>query len=391
MGTGKRILVIDDADDVRLLVQRQLGHMGYDTTGASNGIDGLAAIEADPPDLVLCDLRMPRLDGLGVLEALKVRHPGLPVVVISGEGVFDDAVSALRLGAWDYITKPIPSMAALHHAVAKALEKAALIAENQRQRQKLEHLYRVLAEDHAAGRSLQLGLLPENGARVGSFSLTRELLPSVSLSGDFLDVFTVHPYLWGFYLADVAGHGLPSALVTVMLRTLVERKVAEARERAPAALEVSALASLAPATFLTELNGALLHQGHGKHVAFFYGLVDERRGVLTCSNAGCFPWPVLVQAGHAMPIELPGMPLGLMPTAEYDEREFELAADAKLLACTDGVFEVMGQGSVDDKTRKLTELATTSSTAQEFMQALGLEAHGLVPDDVAVMMLSRRG
>jgi len=221
----KRILVIDDAEDVRVLVQRQLVHLGYEARGAANGVEGLAAIAAELPDLVVCDLRMPQLDGLGVLSVLRERYPLLPVVVMSGEGLLDDAVSALRLGAWDYIIKPIAGMAVLQLAVSKALEKAALIRENQRQRQKLEAVYRELADDEEAGRRLQLGLLPENGRRLGSFTLTRELLPSSYLSGDFLDTFSLDSRRWGFYLADVAGHGVPSALVTVMLRTLVDRQV----------------------------------------------------------------------------------------------------------------------------------------------------------------------
>lgn len=383
MASAKRILVIDDADDVRHMVQRQLLHLGYDAAGASNGEEGLKVIDADPPDLVLCDLRMPRLDGLGVLSELKVRHPSLPVVVISGEGVLNDAVAALRLGAWDYITKPIGGIAVLQHAVSKALEKAELLMENQRQREKLEQLFRELQEDQDAGRRLQLGLLPENGRRVGSFRLTRELLPSTGLSGDFLDVFTVDAHRWVFYLADVAGHGVPSALVTAMVRTLVERKVAEARERDPSLL--------APARFLKELNAVLLRQGHEKHVSLFFGLVDEQRQELTCGNAGCFPWPLLVQDGAVTAIELPGMPLGLMPTADYDERTFALSPETRLVACTDGVLELMTEPTVDEKSARLAELVMTCSTAGDLVRALGLDADGPRPDDVAVLMLRRGG
>jgi serine phosphatase RsbU (regulator of sigma subunit) len=383
MASARRILVIDDADDVRALVIRQLVHLGYDARGASNGIEGLQLIDQSPPDLVLCDLRMPKLDGLGVLEAMRARHSNVPVVVISGEGVLHDAVSALRLGAWDYITKPIGGIAVLQHAVGKALEKADLLAENKRQREKLELLYRELAEDQDAGRRLQLGLLPETGSKMGTFTLTRELLPSSYLSGDFLDVFTVDAQRWGFYLADVAGHGVPSALVTAMLRTLVERKVAEARD--------TDAALLAPSRFLKELNAALLKQGHEKHVALFYGIIDEARETFSCGNAGCFPWPVLVQGGVATPIESPGMPLGLLATAEWDERTYELFPDAKLVACTDGVFELMSEATADDKSRRIAAVAKTSGSAEEMVRALGLGGERQRPDDVAVLMLKRGG
>jgi serine phosphatase RsbU (regulator of sigma subunit) len=381
MEAPKRILVIDDAEEVRVLVQRQLVHLGYAARGASNGVEGLAAIAAEVPDLVVCDLRMPQLDGLGVLSVLKERYPLLPVVVMSGEGLLDDAVSALRLGAWDYIIKPIAGMAVLQLAVSKALEKAALVRENLRQRQKLEAVYRELADDEEAGRRLQLGLLPENGRKLGSFTLTRELLPSSYLSGDFLDTFSLDARRWGFYLADVAGHGVPSALVTVMLRTLVDRQVLAAHN--------GDAGILAPSRFLKELNGALLRQGHEKHVALFYGLVDERRQELRCANAGCFPWPLLIQGGRCLPLELPGMPLGLMATADYEERTYELGSDATLVACTDGVFEVMGGATVDEKSLRIGEAALKAGSAAELVRALNLGANPARPDDVAVMMLKR--
>lgn len=379
----KRIVVIDDAEDVRVLLQRQLAHLGYEAQGAGNGVEGLELIAKNPPDLVVCDLRMPHMDGLGVLSVLRERYPNLPVVVMSGEGLLHDAVSALRLGAWDYISKPIAGMAVLQLAVSKALEKAELIKTNQLQRQRLELVYRELADDQEAGRRLQLGLLPENGRRLGSFTLTRELLPSSYLSGDFLDTFIIDAKRWGFYLADVAGHGVPSALVTVMLRTLVDRQVLSAHS--------GDASILGPSRFLKELNGALLRQGHEKHVALFYGLVDEELQQLRCANAGCFPWPVLIQAGKAIPLELPGMPLGLMTTADYEERSYELAADAALLACTDGVFEVMGAGTVDEKSQRIAEAARTAGSAMDFVKALDVASNPVRPDDVAVMMLKRGG
>jgi serine phosphatase RsbU (regulator of sigma subunit) len=379
----KRIVVIDDAEDVRVLLQRQLKHLGYEAQGAGNGVEGLELIAKNPPDLVVCDLRMPHMDGLGVLSVLRERYPNLPVVVMSGEGLLNDAVSALRLGAWDYISKPIAGMAVLQLAVSKALEKADLLKTNQLQRQRLELVYRELADDQEAGRRLQLGLLPENGRRLGTFTLTRELLPSSYLSGDFLDTFILDAKRWGFYLADVAGHGVPSALVTVMLRTLVDRQVLSAHS--------GDAGILAPSRFLKELNGALLRQGHEKHVALFYGLVDEERQTLRCANAGCFPWPVLIQSGKAIPLELPGMPLGLMTTADYEERTYELTSDAALVACTDGVFEVMGSGTVDEKSQRIAEAARTAGSALDFVKALEVESVPVRPDDVAVMMLKRGG
>jgi serine phosphatase RsbU (regulator of sigma subunit) len=85
------------------------------------------------------------------------------------------------------------------------------------------------------------------------------------------------------------------------------------------------------------------------------------------------------------------MPLGLLATAEWDERTYELFPDAKLVACTDGVFELMSEATADDKSRRIAAVAKTSGSAEEMVRALGLGGERQRPDDVAVLMLKRGG
>ncbi|HEY5961186.1 MAG TPA: response regulator, partial [Polyangiaceae bacterium] len=99
----ERIVVIDDTVAVRTVIVRHLERAGFVTLQAADGKEGLAVIREHEPALVLCDLRMPNLDGLGLLAKVTVEFPELPVIVMSGEGLLADAVGALKLGAWDYI------------------------------------------------------------------------------------------------------------------------------------------------------------------------------------------------------------------------------------------------------------------------------------------------
>ena len=154
-----RVVVIDDTDMVRQVIARQLEHLGLNVLQARDGREGLEIIRDSKPDLVLCDLRMPKLDGLELLRLAREQFPDLAIIMVSGEGLLKDAIGALKLGAWDYITKPI-EFAALEHAVNKALEKAALLDENRRYRAHLEVLnrelqasLRLLAEDEAGRRA----------------------------------------------------------------------------------------------------------------------------------------------------------------------------------------------------------------------------------------------
>jgi len=137
-----KILCIDDEKMIRTSIGDFLEDSGYDIILASDGREGLAAFRAQHPDAVLVDLRMPEVDGLEVLSAVRAESPDTPVIVVSGTGVIADVIEALRLGAWNYLTKPVEDMAVLEHALEQALEKSRLINENEEHKRNLEEKVR---------------------------------------------------------------------------------------------------------------------------------------------------------------------------------------------------------------------------------------------------------
>lgn len=132
------ILTIEDDASVRFSISNFLEDYDYKVVQAENGREGLEIIKSQPVNLVLVDLRMPEMDGLEVLAAVHELNENLPVIVISGTGNISDVVEALRLGAWDYLLKPISDMNMLHHAIEKGLERARLIDENKQYQAGLE-------------------------------------------------------------------------------------------------------------------------------------------------------------------------------------------------------------------------------------------------------------
>lgn len=149
------ILVVDDEEPIRQTVRYYLEDNEYNVLDAENGRVGLELFKQKKPDLVLVDLRMPEVDGLDVLARITGQSPDTPVIVISGTGIIADVVEALRLGAWDYILKPIEDMSVLLHAVNKALERSWLIRENREYSQKLEEKVKIrTAQLEAANREL---------------------------------------------------------------------------------------------------------------------------------------------------------------------------------------------------------------------------------------------
>src|SRR5687768_222805 len=135
---ARQLLVIDDDILVRQSIVAYLEDSGYRVHGEPNGYLGMDWFRQNNPDLVLTDLRMPDLDGLTLLGMIKQTDPDVPVIVISGMGMVADVAEALRLGAADYLIKPLVDMEVLTHSINKALAVLDLQRENQRYRRELE-------------------------------------------------------------------------------------------------------------------------------------------------------------------------------------------------------------------------------------------------------------
>jgi putative two-component system response regulator len=135
---NNRILIIEDQPEIRSMLSRYLNTNGYDTRTAENGLDALFLLEQWPAALVTVDLNMPIMNGHDFIEKAVARWPDMPIVVVSGIGAVDQAVDALRIGARDFITKPIENFSLVKNTIEKALESAELIRQNRDYQQNLE-------------------------------------------------------------------------------------------------------------------------------------------------------------------------------------------------------------------------------------------------------------
>ncbi|WP_319764333.1 HD domain-containing phosphohydrolase [Maridesulfovibrio sp.] len=132
------ILVIDDEDFVRETISDYLSDSGFNTIDARDGEEGIEIFKRENPDAILVDLNMPKVDGFGVIEQVTSDSPDTPIIVVSGAGLIQDAIKAVRLGAWDFVTKPIVDLSILEHVLGQGLERAGLIKENRRYKEHLE-------------------------------------------------------------------------------------------------------------------------------------------------------------------------------------------------------------------------------------------------------------
>ncbi len=145
-----KILIIEDEAAIRRVLKKIITEENdkYLVEEAEDGLSGIEMIKNNDYDLVLCDIKMPKMDGVEVLEKTQKIKPEIPMLMISGHGDLDTAVQTMRMGAFDYISKP-PDLNRLLNAVRNALDKKNLVVENKQLKKKVSKNYEMIGESEA--------------------------------------------------------------------------------------------------------------------------------------------------------------------------------------------------------------------------------------------------
>ena len=371
-----RVLVVDDNADMRSHVTRLLGrHWRVDT--ALDGAEALDLIRTSPPDLVLSDVMMPRLDGVGLLRAIR-SDPGLatiPVILLSARAGQEAAVDGLDAGADDYVVKPF-SATELISRVRTNLNAAHLRTERTRAAQELA------ARDRQIALRLQEAMLgtPDH---VDTLETATRYLPATDglhVGGDWHDVITLPDGRVGLVIGDVVGHNLDAAAAMGQLRSAV-------RTLAPLIHD--------PADLLTHLD-PFARQTPGAHYATItYLILDPATGQLHHTSAG-HP-PPLIATPHGTSAYLADgrhPPLGVHGSFRRETAVTTLHPGQLLVLYTDGLVERRSESltaGLDRLTEAVTALDPRTTCAQacdHIVQHLTEDQPGVV-DDVALMVIRR--
>ncbi len=145
-----KILIIEDESAIRRVLKKILSEENdtYEVFEAEDGLAGVEIVKKEDFDLIISDIKMPKMDGVEVLEAVRKIKPEIPVIMISGHGELETAVQTMRLGAFDYISKP-PDLNRLLNTVRNALDRKSLVVENKRLKKKVSKNYEIIGESQA--------------------------------------------------------------------------------------------------------------------------------------------------------------------------------------------------------------------------------------------------
>ncbi len=336
----KTILIVDDTPINIGVISGALKDI-YKTKVATNGEKALAiAGGEEKPDLILLDVMMPGMDGYEVCRRLKAdpNTQNIPVIFLTGQTGTEDETRGFEVGAVDYIHKPFSE------AVVKARVRTHLMLRDAHE-QIAQQLVEINNELEMA-RLIQLSILPRETPQLQGLDIVARYMPMTSVAGDFYDFIIVDDKHVGILMADVSGHGLPSALIASMLQVALTAQAAHASD---------------PARVLAGLNRALCGKFERNFVTAAYVYVDMEKKQLTYAGAGHPPllfWSK--SAGKVSEVLENGIVLGMVEEAEYASLQLPIAAGDRGVLYTDGIPEAKSPEEEEFGTERFTKFMTAN-------------------------------
>ncbi|MBP7603535.1 MAG: SpoIIE family protein phosphatase [Spirochaetes bacterium] len=389
------VVVIDDDKLVSDLICRIL-KKEYSARGYASAEEALRSENLGAVDVIIADVNLPGMDGIEFLDRVQLVDSGIPVILITGYGDIDIAISALQSGATDFILKPFKNEQ-ISISVERALEARRLVLENRalleelrKKNQELETLNEEMnarnveiEKELDIAANLQRCLFPAALPEIDRFDLALKFRPVEKVSGDFFDFIFYDRDLFAFVFADVSGHGVPAALYSAMVKTAIS----SVRTSGPV-----------PSEFMGEVNSFLI--GSQKrmsynYVTIFYGLFDLAAETLTYCNAG-IPSPAVMRADGSYQFLDPNSPfVGIFENSVYRNESVKIVPGDRLIFYTDGVFEltgsndrIMGQGVFLELLKSLGNLDIHELVEKIFERVMEFSGTQRPGDDITLIGMS---
>lgn len=302
----------------------------------------------------------------------------------------NDYKEKTELSAQKLITAVVSSLRAYHHImqiqhfndileekVAKRTREIA--AANEQIRKTLIKL----EEDEKAGKLVQSKFLPENNIKIKDYFFSYFYQPSLYLSGDFVEYFTIDDTFIGFYALDVSGHGVSSALVTAMIKFFCWKMLADYQQYGNKTI-------LSPDKLVSVLNKSIVAEELDKYLTIFYGVINTKNNSFKYVNAGQYPPPLLINGKDELFLKQNNKAVGMFEFAEYATSEIDLADNFVLYVPSDGGFDLLGNIELEEKLNKIYSiLKSLDYNPANYASKLNIKHDSDLPDDVTLLMIKK--
>jgi len=379
--TQPRILIADDQPDVLEALRLLLKGHGYVTETVTSPAALFEAISNKEFDLILMDLNYARdttsgREGLDLLAQLKSTENAPPIVVMTGWATVGLAVKAMQQGVGDFVEKPW-----VNSRLLEILQKQVQKGRDRREAKKQTATNtRAHEREIEEARSIQRGFLPKEIPQLAGYEITAAWQPARNVGGDYYDILQFADATLGFCIADVAGKGMPAALLMSNLQ---------------AAFRGFASPSLSPEDLCDKLNSLICRNiAADRFITFFYAQLDGSTQLLRYTNAGHNLPIVAHKDGTHDRLTEGGGVLGVFPTQTFETGSYQLASGDRVILFTDGVTEACNPENEEFGETRLLQLVrekrdlSTDHLQKEIFSAAGEFCGGHWQDDATIIVIA---
>ncbi len=343
-----KILVAEDDPVTRKSLSLILHNFGYEVLSAPDGKQAWDILQKEYIRLVISDWEMPEMDGVTLCR--KVRSSESPgyifFIMLTARDTKEDLVEGMDAGADDFIAKPFNKEEL--YARIKAGERILKLEEDLADRnkalretnEKLNKAYSVIEKDLREAGKIQFSLLPEQNSVIDGIQFDWIFMPSTYVAGDIFNYFKLDESHVGFYLLDVAGHGIPASMLSVTLSKVLSTEnnkqcILKRQLKDPPYYEITM-----PSVVIKALNQRFQSDADTmQYFTMIYGVVNTLDGHTVITLAG-HPPPVYLKKGStATLLGTGGYPVGMFPDLDYEEETVVLNKGDRLFLYSDGITE----------------------------------------------------
>jgi sigma-B regulation protein RsbU (phosphoserine phosphatase) len=386
-----RILIADDQADVLRALCLLLKGQGYVTETAASPSDLLETVARGGFDLLLMDLNYARdttsgREGLELLTQLKAIEGVPPIVVMTGWATVGIAVEAMQGGVTDFVEKPWTNTKLLEILEKQITlgrerkESSSRAAQEGRAQKEIALHFHQQEHEIAEARSIQEGLLPKEIPTLPGYEIASAWQSARVVGGDYFDVLEFENEILGLCIADVAGKGMPAALLMSNLQAAV-------RGLASPAVPLNQLC--------VRLNSLLRRNiANDRFITFFYAQLDGPTRMLRYVNAGHNPPIVLHQDGTHHRLQEGGVVLGVFPSQTFDVGTMQLERGDRVIFFTDGVTEASNPQEEEFGDERLVRLleenrkCSATEIQKKILDVAGAFCRGNWHDDATLLILA---
>lgn len=389
------ILVADDDKMSQVLIRKHLEKWGYACDTADDGAAACELFQKDRHRLVITDWMMPEMDGVELVRKIRELEGDqyTYVILLTAKHETEDLVEGMEAGADDFLTKPFrpEELRVRVRAGQRVIELEQTLAEKNRllslRNDELAAANERMKRDLDAAARIQQAFLPKNLPQFPEVEFAWRFRPCDELAGDMLNIIQLDERRVAAFVLDVAGHGVPAALLSVS----VNRYLAASGRRGEPSINVLSACQAA-----TQLNDRF-SDSTGRFITMVYGVLDLSNRRFDYVTAG-HPGPLyLPRRGDATIPRTDGVPIGADDDVEYIQRTFQLAAGDRLYLYSDGVVEAVNAEGAQFSSQRMTELLVgrravpLDQSVAELVEAAHTWSHQQrLDDDVSVLGLEMR-